>query len=74
MRPWRAHRLVAEAVKDGHLPRLDGGIPCKDCGRPAAAYDHRDYDKPLDVEPVCNPCNLRRGAGANRTPPRGARH
>lgn len=52
---------VAKAKKGGVLPILDGSIPCVDCGRPAAVYDHRDYDRPLDVEPVCRPCNSRRG-------------
>lgn len=26
---------------------------CVDCGKPAQCYGHRDYSKPLDVEPVC---------------------
>jgi hypothetical protein len=24
-------------------------------------YDHRDYNQPLQVEPVCSPCNISRG-------------
>ncbi|MFA5633142.1 MAG: hypothetical protein WC997_16665 [Porticoccaceae bacterium] len=27
----------------------------------ATDYDHRDYRKPLSVEPVCRRCNLSRG-------------
>jgi hypothetical protein len=35
---------------------------CTDCGNPAQVYDHRDYNKPFDVEPVCLVCNYQRGA------------
>ena len=34
---------------------------CADCDRVACDYDHRDYSRPLDVEPVCRSCNSRRG-------------
>jgi uncharacterized OB-fold protein len=34
---------------------------CVDCGRTAECYDHRDYGRPLDVEPVCRACNVIRG-------------
>lgn len=34
---------------------------CADCGDPATEYDHRDYEKPLVVVPVCRTCNARRG-------------
>lgn len=46
--------------------RLDGKIDsptnhlCVDCGKPAYCWDHRDYMKPLDVEPVCRSCNAKR--------------
>lgn len=36
-------------------------LSCLDCGKQAAQYDHRDYNKPIKVEPVCRGCNLRRG-------------
>jgi hypothetical protein len=36
---------------------------CVDCGNPAECYDHRDYTRPLKVEPVCKACNNRRGPG-----------
>lgn len=39
---------------------------CIDCGNSANVYDHRDYLKPLSVDPVCNTCNIRR-AGARWT-------
>src|SRR5882757_3040768 len=64
--PYRrvAYSAVARAKKNGVLPLLsDGKTPCADCNKPALAYDHRDYSKPLDVVPVCLPCNTRRGQG-----------
>jgi hypothetical protein len=57
----RAHQAVHQAIKDGGLPRISDGMKCVDCGAQAEAYDHRDYNKPLDVELVCHPCNSRRG-------------
>lgn len=57
----QAHVEVNKAVARGDLPAA-ATQTCADCGDPAAAYDHRDYSKPLDVEPVCNPCNALRGA------------
>lgn len=56
----RAHKLVSVAVLIGRLPSKLGKL-CVDCGAPAHAYDHRDYARPLDVEPVCRACNHRRG-------------
>lgn len=55
-----ARRIVAKAVRNGEL-RPATGFDCTDCGKPATEYDHRDYRKPLDVEPVCRSCNLKRG-------------
>ena len=56
-----AYGKVQAAIQRGDLPRLDGSVPCIDCGRAAQEYDHRDYDKPLDVAAVCHRCNVRRG-------------
>lgn len=55
-----AGSAVAVARKKGLLadPRT---LQCADCGAPASQYDHRDYNKPLEVEPVCRTCNVRRG-------------
>jgi len=53
---WRA-QVAARSAN----PTLDGSIECVDCGAPATCYDHRDYSKPLDVEPVCWKCNAQRG-------------
>ena len=55
-----AHAAVARAIKRGLLKR-PREFPCTDCGKPAEQYDHREYAKPLEVEPVCRRCNLKRG-------------
>ncbi len=56
----KAHYAVARAIKLGKLPKAKTCI-CVDCGVPATMYEHRDYSKPLDVQPVCWRCNSRRG-------------
>jgi hypothetical protein len=57
---YKAQKTVAKAKKDGQLkPATD--FDCVDCGNPAIEYDHRDYSKPLQVDPVCRGCNVRRG-------------
>jgi len=56
-----ARREVAKAVKEGLLQKLDGTVFCVDCNKPAKVYDHRNYNKPLEVSPVCYGCNVRRG-------------
>ena len=63
-----AHYVVRCAIKRGAL-RPAYELDCADCGAPADFYDHRDYSKPLKVEPVCHGCNNRRGPG-KRIPPR----
>lgn len=57
-------RLITKyAVKVGFLPH-PADFHCVDCKRrPAKCYDHRDYSKPLHVDPVCIPCNASRGRG-----------
>lgn len=57
----RAHNAVGYARRHGALPDPKT-MPCADCGGAAIEYDHRDYNRPLDVEPVCRRCNLRRGS------------
>ena len=56
----KAAHLVAKQVKSGKLVRAKECV-CVDCGKQAAHYDHREYLKPLDVVPVCIPCNIKRG-------------
>ena len=60
----KARLEVYSAIRSGRLPSLSAGnIPCTDCGSAAQVYEHRDYRRSLDVEPVCRPCNARRGEG-----------
>lgn len=61
-------QVVLKAVSVGLLP-LAKSLKCADCGNPAECYDHRDYNRPLDVEPVCIACNLKRGPAKPRTAP-----
>ncbi len=58
----RCHSLIKTAVGRGLLPNLKTGqYACADCGGVAHEYDHRDYGRPFDVEPVCRSCNKQRG-------------
>lgn len=57
-----ASREVHKAVRRGELKPIRG-LSCVDCSKPAQVYDHRDYTRPLDVEPVCLSCNRKRGPG-----------
>lgn len=57
-----AMMYVRKAVARGILPDLrNRDIACVDCGDVATVYEHRSYSRPLDVEPVCRPCNGKRG-------------
>ena len=58
-----AYKAVSRAVRDGTIPPARA-LKCVDCGAPALCYDHRDYSKPLMIEPVCRRCNSIRGPGA----------
>lgn len=58
----KAREIAALARRTGKLPSFEG-VKCVNCGEPATQYDHRDYRKPLEVEPVCRLCNNRRGPG-----------
>lgn len=55
-----AHSRVKKAIDSGKL-RPPAELTCVDCGMQAEQYDHRKYSEPLNVEPVCRKCNLRRG-------------
>ena len=50
------HRQIQAAALP-HPSEFD----CSDCGKPATEYEHRYYALPLEVEPVCTSCNLKRG-------------
>lgn len=58
----QAHAAVAKAIKLGLLQPINAFTKCADCGKPAKHYDHRDYNKPLEVEAVCQKCNRNRGS------------
>lgn len=57
---------VGKAIRRGELPKASA-LHCADCGGQASDYDHRDYNKPLDVQPVCRSCNKLRGPAIHAT-------
>lgn len=56
---YEAQAEVSRAKAVGAL-RAPRGLACTDCGGSAVEYEHRDYNRPLDVQPICRGCNLRR--------------
>ena len=56
----QAASVVNKAVRNGILAPV-ATLICVDCGKPAQCYEHRDYNKPLEVVPTCKSCNTRRG-------------
>jgi hypothetical protein len=57
----RAISAVCRAVLFGRLPKITEKTKCVDCGAVARVYDHRDYNRPIHVVPVCSRCNKLRG-------------
>ena len=63
-RAWRAedsrralaHSSVARAIRRGELFRQ----PCCRCGAEKTVAHHEDYDKPLEVVWLCQPCHKQR--------------
>jgi hypothetical protein len=63
-RAWRvedrrrgiAHNAVARAIRSGTLVRQ----PCSRCNDPKSVAHHEDYDKPLEVMWLCQPCHKQR--------------
>lgn len=51
-----AHNAVSKAIKKGLLIRM----PCVRCGEAKSLAHHEDYDKPLDVMWLCQPCHKQR--------------
>jgi len=47
------HLKVKRAIKKGVLVRQ----PCQTCGEVNSLAHHEDYDKPLDVMWLCQPCH-----------------
>ena len=59
-KPSSVEYAVFRAIRHGELKPIAECV-CVDCGKPAQHYDHRDYNKPLEVDPVCRVCNAKRG-------------
>ena len=52
----KAHGAVAKAIRKGLLVRC----PCVRCGEKKSLAHHEDYDKPLEVMWLCQPCHKQR--------------
>lgn len=63
----RAQQITKTAISEGLLP-APTEFCCADCGADAEVYDHRDYTKPLEVDPVCRSCNSKRGSAEGYVP------
>jgi hypothetical protein len=69
-RAWRlqdkrrraAHSAVSSAIKSGKLVRM----PCERCGCEKSVAHHEDYDLPLDVNWLCQPCHKQRHKEINQ--------
>lgn len=61
---WRAILAVRKAIRRGDIAHFRGML-CVDCNAPATEYEHRDYMKPLAVDPICRSCNHKRGHAFN---------
>lgn len=59
-----AYGKISWAIRQKEIPK-PSVFRCFDCKRPAQVYDHRDYLKPYEIEPVCKVCNHKRGPGKN---------
>lgn len=52
----KAHSAVSLSIKNGKIVRE----PCVKCGREDSLAHHEDYDKPLDIVWLCQPCHKQR--------------
>jgi ribosomal protein S27AE len=55
-RRGKAHGAVYRAIKNGKLVRE----PCCRCGEQKSLAHHEDYDKPLAIMWLCQPCHKQR--------------
>jgi len=55
-RRQRAHNAVGRAIIRGDLQKF----PCIRCGNVKSLAHHEDYDKPLEVMWLCQPCHKQR--------------
>ena len=62
-RRYLAHGAVARAIRCGELVRE----PCIRCGNTKSVAHHEDYDKPLEVTWLCQPCHKQRHKEINST-------
>lgn len=63
LRRQKAHNAVYSAVKSGKLLRQ----PCCRCGEEKTVAHHEDYDRPLDIMWLCQPCHTQRHKEINAT-------
>lgn len=56
---WAKSRIYL-LVRNETLPKASDCY-CVDCWETAECYDHRNYHKPYQIEPVCRSCNAKRG-------------
>ena len=52
----KCHHAVSKAIRSGHLTRL----PCVRCGEVKSLAHHENYDEPLNVMWLCQPCHKQR--------------
>lgn len=55
-RRMKCHNAVTRAIRSGTLIRK----PCVKCGNEKSLAHHEDYDKPLEVVWLCQPCHKQR--------------
>jgi ribosomal protein S27AE len=55
-RRTQCHNAVSRAIKSGKLIRQS----CEKCGNENSLAHHEDYDKPLMVNWLCQPCHKKR--------------
>lgn len=58
----RSNNTLSKFVNAGYIPPASN-FRCVDCNLRAYGWEHRDYNKPLDVVPTCQSCNRLRGPG-----------
>ena len=55
-RRTQCHNAVARAIRNNEL----SSMPCVRCGELKSLAHHEDYNKPLDVMWLCQPCHKQR--------------
>ena len=56
LRRQQCHSAVRQAIVKGTLTKS----PCERCGEVKSLAHHEDYDKPVDVMWLCQPCHKQR--------------